>query len=237
MNFFCDSGGNIFHVDSENVYQGSANANTIYFIGAFPSSSAVTLSFELPNGVVTEPKLCALANDSELTDIQSPNGKFFNVWVVTLDKVITQYFGTVSVQFQVYNNGGSETGVVLATALSSFNVLRGVPILLPNEPSEDIYTAILNAFSTLSGNVEELEQELEDIKENGVGGGGSVTPEELEEISQALTEIIEIQNALLNGTVGNIIYELTATDKTDIANIVLSELPIYDGAVEVGGNA
>ena len=68
----------------------------------------------------------------------------------------------------------------------------------------------------------------------------------LGDIENSLDEIIEIQNQLIEGNIGNVIYELTDTDKGDIAGIVLeqiptndivndvlAQLPTYDGAVEV----
>lgn len=125
MNFFCDSGGRIFHVDPERVFQGSAGYNTIRFIGQFPSSSQVLVAYKLPNGVWTNPYYLPLAQVSELNEVQGPNGGIYSVWegklgavpkvengiiqkddngnvIYQLDYTLTENYGDVTVQFYVY---------------------------------------------------------------------------------------------------------------------------------------
>lgn len=214
MNFFCDSGGNIFHVDSEKVYQGSVNANKIYFIGAFPSFCEVTARFQLPNGTFTEPQLLTKVNLETLTEIQGKNGENFNVWYCLLNQIITQYYGAVSLQFSVYD---SQT--IKATANSSFEVLRGVPVEI-SEPSD---------FKTFADQVLAYIANVDTIVQNYNEKIGKYD----EELSGAITDLEqarqEIENALegLSGYVKNTDYNfvkqgivnnpenLTDDEKTD----------------------
>lgn len=132
MNFYCDSGGKIFHVDPERIFQGSVGVNKIRFIGQFPSSAQVLVSYELPNGVITSPKVLTLVDElKELITIGSDRS--FSVWETVLcavprldengkvlkdnkghivydyDYSLTENYGTVNVQFYVYGASKSIT--------------------------------------------------------------------------------------------------------------------------------
>jgi hypothetical protein len=132
MNFYCDSGGKIFHVDPERIFQGSVGVNKIRFIGQFPSSAQVLVSYELPNGVITSPKVLTLVDElKELITIDSDRS--FSVWETVLcavprldengkvlkdneghivydyDYSLTENYGTVNVQFYVYGASKSIT--------------------------------------------------------------------------------------------------------------------------------
>ena len=184
MNFFCDSGGKIFHVDSENVYQGSVNANKIYFIGAFPSFCNVTARFQLPNGVYTEPQLLTKVSQDTLTDIQGINGENFNVWYCLLDKIITQYYGTASVQFNVI---GTEN-IVLATANSSFEILRGVPTEIDTSDIKTFTDQVLSYIASVDNIVKEYDETIINSKEE--------FNEFLNTIENAKEEINEVVSSL-----------------------------------------
>lgn len=125
MNIYCNSDGSIFHIDPERVYQGSAGVNTIRFIGRFPSSAQVLVSYKLPRGILTTPSLMTFVDEIEqITEPQ--NGGMYSVWETTLgavpkinangdiikgengevvydlDYTITEHYGTVEMRFYVY---------------------------------------------------------------------------------------------------------------------------------------
>lgn len=147
MNFYVDSGGAILGVDPEKIYQGSANANTIRFVGAFASNVKVTVAFKLPTGVWTTPQL--MTASTQLAGVVTSNGVQFNVWEYSIPAVVTETFGTVNMQFYVYGDAGSGNGGLIATASSSFQVERGVPITLP-DPTDDYETLLRQILSALS---------------------------------------------------------------------------------------
>lgn len=140
MNIFCNSEGVIFHIDKERIFQGSAGVNKIYFVGQFPTSAQVLMSYELPNGTLTTPKMLTFV--SELQEVETENGGRFGVWegcigatpriedgafvkddkgniVYDLDYTITEHYGTATMQFFVHHacNGarlaGDDVGVNL----------------------------------------------------------------------------------------------------------------------------
>lgn len=151
MNFYVDSGGAILGVDPEKIYQGSANANTIRFVGAFATNVKVTVAFKLPTGVWTTPQL--MTASTQLAGVVTSNGVQFNVWEYSIPALVTETFGTVNMQFYVYGDAGNGNGGLIATASSSFQVERGVPITLP-DPTDDyetLLTQILSALSQIEG--------------------------------------------------------------------------------------
>ena len=148
MNFYVNSQGQIIRVDPEDVFQGSVNVNTINFIGAFPSTCPVTVAFRLPTGEWTTPASMGMNSDSPLPGIQQPDGTQFNIWRYTIPGTVTEYYGTVNLQFYVYAQGSDGNGNTIATASSSFEVKKGVPVVLP-DPSDDYETLLTQILSAL----------------------------------------------------------------------------------------
>lgn len=148
MNFYVNSQGQIIRVDPEDVFQGSVNVNTINFVGAFPSTCPVTVAFRLPTGEWTTPASMGMHADLTLPGVQQPDGTQFNIWQYTIPGTITENFGTVNLQFYVYAQGSDGTGTMIATASSSFDVKKGVPVVLP-DPSDDYETLLTNILSAL----------------------------------------------------------------------------------------
>lgn len=149
MIFFVANDGTIIKSFPSPIYQGSANSNTITLIAPFAVNTQVTVAFQLPNGVWTSPALMTPQNT-----IAGPNGEIINKetgqkyagWTYDLPNSITEYYGTVTAQFFFY---AAKAGVITATSSTSFPVGRGVPAILPDTPSEDIYEEILSNLSAM----------------------------------------------------------------------------------------
>lgn len=159
MIFFVANDGTIIKSLPSPVYQGAANSNTIYLVAPFASNMTVTVRFQLPNGVWTTPALMrngmptkdamtaqgALASaDGAIIDKET--GRTYAVWSYALPSDITRYYGTVTVQFFFY---AAQAGVVTATSATSFTVGRGVPAILPDTPTEDVYEQILSNLASI----------------------------------------------------------------------------------------
>ena len=144
MVIITDASGNIqAPTIPENVYQGSNEANSITFLSPLPQSSECVIAFRLPNGVLTEP-----TRMSPYTSV--PSEYNLNAWVCSLDETITALYGQVSFQIKVYNSSGK----IVAGCQGSFPVLRGVPPILPAEPTTSIYEQILEALSGVNSDLE-----------------------------------------------------------------------------------
>ena len=206
MNIFCNSEGVIIGTTPEKIFQGSAGVNKIYFVGQFPSSAQVLMSYTLPNGISTSPKM--LSHVDTLEQVRGIDGGIFSVWetrigavprindgeivtddngnvVYDLDYTITEHHGKATIQFFVYDaaqtasvDGVTESiyGGRLATEKVVFDILEGVPTILPNSFDEegDVST-ILNrilwnlastksAYNNVKDDVGTLTEEVETIK-------------------------------------------------------------------------
>ncbi len=151
MIFFADNDGTVINSYPSPVYQGSADVNNIYLIAPFAVNLNVAVAFRLPNGVYTERYLMTQA--AEITGaINKETGKPYAGWQFSLPNEITQYYGTVTAQFYFYSGAGK----VVASSATSFTVGRGVPEILPDEPSADIYDQILENLSVLSQDIKNL---------------------------------------------------------------------------------
>ena len=159
MIFFATGDGTIIKTLPSPVYQGSENASEIYLIAPFSPNLKVTVRFHLPNGIWTTPTVMnnGLIDGNQMTaqgSLASPNGaivdketwKQYAVWTKPIPGEVTQYYGTVTAQFFFY---AAQGGVVTSTSAANFTVGRGVPTVLPDAPTEDVYEAILSNLSAL----------------------------------------------------------------------------------------
>lgn len=145
MIFFVDNDGTIIKSLPSPVYQGAANTNTIYLVAPFASNLAASVAFQLPNGIVTAAKPMTQQNSLQGI-INKETGEEYSGWTYAIPSEITEYYGTVTAQFYFY----TETdGMITATSATSFQVAKGVPAVLPDEPSADVYEQILSVIASL----------------------------------------------------------------------------------------
>ena len=148
MLFFAANDGSIIKSLQENVYQGAANANTIYLIAPFAVGMSVTVAFRLPNGVWTSP--VAMTPQNALQGIVSAaTGQTYAGWTYDIPNSVTALAGDATAQFFVYNAQGKIT----ATSAVNFTVQTGVPAVLPDTPDEDVYESILSVLASLQTNL------------------------------------------------------------------------------------
>ncbi|AWW06086.1 MAG: hypothetical protein [Caudoviricetes sp.] len=152
MIFFVGNDGTVINSFPSPVYQGAVNANTIYLVAPFAANLQVTVAFKLPNGVWTERYLMTQVNEIAGV-VNKDTGKPYVGWQFSMPNEITQYYGTVTAQFFFYSGQGK---VLTASSATSFTVGRGVPEILPAEPSADIYNQILDNLSILSQDIKNL---------------------------------------------------------------------------------
>lgn len=153
MIFFVDNNGSIIKSVPSPVYQGSANTNNVYLVAPFASNMSVTLAFRLPNNVWTQ--VYVMTPQRELQGIvNEATGQTYSGWVYSMPNEITEYYGTVTVQFFFYAPTGSgDVTAIPTTSAASFEVMRGVPAQLPPTPSQDIYEEILKNIAILQSDL------------------------------------------------------------------------------------
>ena len=190
MQFYYDSSGKLIKSIPEEVYQGSANANTIYFIGAFPENCVVAIAYIYPNGVVSEQQL--LARVTDLSEIQTESGQTFNVWKCTIDAVVTEYYGTATIQFFVYDGRDTATKKekAIATQACNFDILKGVPYIIPDDfaTGSDLLTQILSVLPTVG--------EISEYRDEAVNSAQSAS-ESATQAEQSATSALNSSNTAL----------------------------------------
>ena len=153
MIFFADGNGTIIRSIPSPVFQGAANANTVYLIAPFPAYVKVTVAFQLPNGVWTKPYL--MTEQSELSGIvEEVSMKRYSCWTCALSKEITRWYGTATAQFYFY---AAQEGVITATSATSFPIGKGVPAVLPDTPDKDVYEEILSNLASIQEQTDNAE--------------------------------------------------------------------------------
>lgn len=159
MIYFFNSAGTTVAVKSEPIYQGSINANSLVVVAPFSRTAVITVAYTLPNGLgvvggIMENNPFKLA-DLGSTPVKDKEGNIYNVWQIDIDAPVTQYAGTVQVQFTV-SLGYGET---LKTYATQFLVQKGVPTNLPPfseiENAEQLYLDITNYIASINENVVE----------------------------------------------------------------------------------
>ena len=153
-----DANGNLVKNIPERIYQGSNNANSIVFMCPLATTAVATISFVLATGEVTQSFLMTPYDD--VGDDNSGLG----AWSFNLQRYITQYYGTVQYQISVYTGVTypdeipdtyiAEGGQIVTTVSGSFEVLRGIPSVVPDEPTADVYEDILGYLASILTNLE-----------------------------------------------------------------------------------
>lgn len=160
MIVFSNASGGILQSTPDRVFQGSSLSGTVFFVAPFDSNNAVTVAFELPNGKTTQEYLMT-ASAQKLEEVKDPRGNNYSVWEwLFSNKEVTQLIGQVKVQFKVYmpptvpdNYDPNNTPVILSelltTAMTSFDVEKGVVSPVSEPPSENQWEQIITMLNYL----------------------------------------------------------------------------------------
>lgn len=154
MFFYYNASGDILSAIFDETYQGSNNANTIYFACPTAKTNAVSVAFTLPDGSNTQRRIMRAENSEDLNGVFDEEGNAFNVWKYKLPSAITEKRGTVHVQF--YISAPDDTTV--ATAAVDFTVRRGVPGNAPQEG--DAYEELVSLMSEYSARMDDAEEDI-----------------------------------------------------------------------------
>lgn len=132
MIFILNREGTVIETVTSPVYQGS-NANEVVVLAPFAPASTVTVGFTLPNGLIVQPKLTDSGKGTAMTslpvkDLSLKVGETYedmSAWYCKLDRDITRYSGTLTMQFFLYDAAGD----ILASSSTTVPVQKGVPVL------------------------------------------------------------------------------------------------------------
>ncbi len=132
MIFILNREGTVTETVTSPVYQGS-NATEVVVLAPFAPTNTVTVGFTLPNGLIVQPKLTDSGKGTAMTslpvkDLSLKVGETYedmSAWYCKLDRDITRYSGTLTMQFFLYDAAGD----ILASSSTTVPVQKGVPVL------------------------------------------------------------------------------------------------------------
>ena len=157
-----DNDGNVVLTSDATINQGDSAVGRVYVVSPFPNNVAMTVSFTLPNGKVTDEYALAvdIGETGELLD------KFRPVVykLTTPSDVFSIISGRVGVQLYAYSPIGEATinpydsttwSEKKALDPTSLTVIKG-NYVLPDTPPSDKWDSLLLAYSDLASEVVEL---------------------------------------------------------------------------------
>lgn len=157
MIFFFKADGTLIKSAPETVYQGSAEAGKVYVVAPLNANMLVDVYYELPNGERWGAYLLE-NNGTVINNEELPDG--WALWSTTLESAITQYAGTLKVQFGFYQSSGNTDKVPLITSQGvTITIAKGVVRDLPSAPTADVYAQIVNAISSIKQDIANLPNE------------------------------------------------------------------------------
>ena len=179
------------------VYQGSNVAN-VFVTAPFPNTTSLQVGFTLPNGTTVS---------APMTYVQDSENNLI-VWQYTIAAAITNEAGAASVSI----TATTQTGQVIASQSIPFTIEATTLPVLPDTPSQDEYTLILQYIQQNSANIATIQGQISTIEED-VATANSNASEALSTANQAASA------AASNATaIANIVNGTTTVAKADSAN-------------------
>lgn len=154
MIFYFNSSGTLLKTTPEPVYQGSNNANTIYFVAPIIPTAQVSAVFTLPNSEVSSPILLTSSGAIPNT-ATSDTTVNFAMWYMTIPNSLTAYAGNLTAQFTI--NVSNQT---INTQAVVIPVLQGVAPVLPLQPTTNIYNQILQELSVIQADITDINNKI-----------------------------------------------------------------------------
>lgn len=156
MIFFFKADGTLIKSAPETVYQGSAEAGKVYVVAPLNANMLVDVYYELPNGERWGAYLLE-NNGTVINNEELPDG--WALWSTTLESAITQYAGTLKVQFGFYQSGKADKVPLITSQGVTITIAKGVVRDLPSAPTADVYAQIVNSISSIKQDISNLPNE------------------------------------------------------------------------------
>lgn len=130
------------------VYQGS-NVTNIFVTAPFPNTTVLQVGFTLPNGTTASAPMSYVPNSD-------------NIWQYTIDSPITNEAGAASVSI----TATTTTGQVIASQSIPFTIEATTLPVLPDTPSQDEWTLVLQYIQQNSTNIATIQGQISTIEED-----------------------------------------------------------------------
>ena len=137
-------------LEPSHVYQGSNVAN-VYVIAPFPSTTVLQVGFTLPDGTSTS---------APMTYVQDGENNIV-IWQYTIAAAITNVAGAASVSV----TATTTTGQIIASQSIPFTIEATTLPVLPDTPSQDEWTLVLQYIQQNSANIATIQGQISTIEE------------------------------------------------------------------------
>lgn len=229
MLFFLNSDGVLIKTLPSQVNQGSAGANDIYVLAPFSQSLTATIRYERADGLISEDYLMSsLGEFPAQTDDKTLSG-----WKHTVPSGIATKSGLVSAQV-IFRIDGNR----LCTSALSFVVAKGVEDILPDEPSAEVYEAILSLLSAIQLRIDSGDLAARGVLEydNGTTYGISEVVYDGSKVYRSLAD--NNTSALTDGSKWLLLGDLSNIGScvTAIANIINGTTIVKKAEQDASGN-
>jgi hypothetical protein len=228
MIFFANADGSVKQVITNPIYQNSNNAAEVVLIAPYTNATA-TVAFTLPNGLNTSEYLMSTVDLGDYMEV-SPT-KTYTAYRALLDSTVTENAGQLTVQFFLYL---TNTSTVLSTFATTVDIQPGVPVVLPETPTPDIYAQILKQLQGVVGldNIET--KSFNPNYENGAYTQTTLEVTKSKANEESEPQKIEVEVYAKNGNVS--FNELTEAQKESLRGEQGNPGPPGDSGVYVGTN-
>ena len=248
MIFILNREGTVTETVTSPVYQGS-NANEVVVLAPFAPTNTVTVGFTLPNGLIVQPKLTDSGKGATMTslpvkDLSLKVGETYedmSTWYCKLDRDITRYSGTLTMQFFLYDAAGD----ILASSSTTVPVQKGVPVLDGTTFDASTAAQLQKALDGVYAMISSLNEELRTVKETTEQNGEMISVLQ-NDVSQNTTAITSLGTRMTNAEgnikdlkssvsliwtiLGNTIINLTTVEDAYNTRVTAGGLSVVDEA-------
>ena len=201
------------------VYQGSNVAN-VYVTAPFPNTTVLQVGFTLPNGTTASAPMAYVKNSD-------------GIWQYTIAAAITNEAGAASVSI----TATTQTGQVIASQSVPFTIEETTLPVLPDTPSQDEYTLILQYIQQNSANIATIQGQISTIEEDVATANANASA--AVSTANAAQQTAEEAQTTANGFASQIAQaNANASAAVDTANQAASEVGQYTAQIsEANANA
>lgn len=198
------------------VYQGSNVAN-VFVTAPFPNTTVLQVGFTLPNGTTAS---------APMTYVQDPENNLV-VWQYTIAAAITNEAGAASVSI----TATTTTGQVIASQSVPFTIEATTLPVLPDTPSQDEWTLVLQYIQQNSANIATLQGQVSSIEETANTANDNAS--EALSTAQSAEQTAQQAETTANGFATEIeTANQNASEALETANQAASEVGQYTAQIE-----
>ena len=158
MVVYIEMDGNVKILSPENLYQGSTT-NRVTLITPFPSTTAVSVGFILPDGTTVTDSSGSNYFPMELLNTETSAGVTATAYEYVLPFTVLEQYGELKIAFKATFTNGNQTSY-----LATVEVQESILPTPPENPDEDTYQLLLQYIQTAMQNAANAQSAAEEAQ-------------------------------------------------------------------------